>query len=173
MSDEPTPSPAAETPAGFRPVHEVIEALPREEFFSPLEERFGFPGKTFEPFLLYRPNSKVLSIVNRDLLVPVKPPSRYFGMPLLHQKARRLTTGATQRFAPFATRNLFDLNDEQLEDFVMGREFTLAEPQVAQLAGGGFVIARHRGLVLGQASYRAADGNLRGLVPKSWRPQLY
>ncbi len=173
MSSDQALSISSSAPPGFLPVHEVIEALPGKEFFPPLEERFGFPPETFEPFLLYRPNSKVLSIVNRDLLVPVQPPSRYFGMPLLHQKARRLTTGATQRFGRSATRNLFDLHDEQLEDFVMGREFTLGESQLAQLASGGFVIARHRGLVLGQASFRAADGTLRGLVPKSWRPQLY
>lgn len=160
-------------PPGFRPVSEVIDTLPGEEYFPALEERFGFPPETFEPFLLYKPNGRVLSIVNHDLWVPVKPPSRYFGMPLLHQKARRLTTGATQRFAPFATRNVFDLLDAQLEDFVMGREFPLTESQISQLSNGGFVIARHRGLILGQASFRAADSTLHGLVPKTWRPQLY
>ena len=164
--------PAEAANEGFRPVTERIEALDPTPWFETLEERFGIPPEVFAPYLLFRSNSKLVSIVNRDLELPQRPDVRFLGTPFVYLKHRRMTTAATVRFGVHARKNVIDLLEEQVEDFVRGRSFDLAPGQDIHLDGPGYVITRFRSLILGLGRHFPAEGAIQGMVPRSWVPMF-
>lgn len=157
---------------GFRPLREVVDPLDPEPWLALLEERFAIPRETFAGLLIFRPNRKHLAIADGDLLVPVGSEPLALGMPFVYDRMRspRLTTGAAVRFGAAARRNLVDLDGDEIEDFLARREVLLRPEEAAKCSGPGWVLARHRGLVLGLGRAQGRDGGLVlvGMVPRSW-----
>lgn len=158
--------------AGFRPVDEVIEEVDAEAYFALLEERFGIPRESFSDYRVFRPNAKCLAIVDRRLEVPAGSEPLAVGMPFLYVNRRhpRLTTAATVRFGAGATCNTVDLKPREVEDFIDRRELPLRPEEEAKCTGPGYVIGRHRGMILGLGHAQDGEGSLivLGMVPRSW-----
>ncbi len=157
---------------GFRPLDEVVEAVDAEPYLAILEERFGIPRETFADHLVFRPNRKHLAVADRRLLVPAGTEPMAIGMPFLYVRMRspRLTSGAAIAFGAAARRNAVDLDGAEVEDFVARRELLLRPEETAKCTGPGWVLARHRGVVVGLGRAKAGEAGLtvEGMVPRSW-----
>jgi NOL1/NOP2/fmu family ribosome biogenesis protein len=79
----------------------------------------------------------------------------------------KLTTAAAMQVAPRATRNLVDLDAEQIDPFFRRETFTLHGAQ-CESASHGHVLVRHAGHGLGVGFYRPASRTLESLFPKGW-----
>jgi NOL1/NOP2/fmu family ribosome biogenesis protein len=160
------------TEAGFRALAEVVETVDAEPYLAILEERFGIPPKTFAGHLVFRPNSKHLAIADRRLVVPEGAETLGIGMPFLYVRMAtpRLTTAAAIAFGAAARRNVLDLDDAEVDDFVARREFPLRSEEASKCTGPGWVLARHRGMTVGLGRAKASEAGLVvvGMVPRSW-----
>ncbi len=91
------------------------------------------------------------------------------GMSFLYDRMRdpRLTTAATVRFGPLATRNVVDLDTPRVEDFVARREIPLGPD--SPVTGHGYLMARHRGIIVGLGHARSAGEGfvVVGMEPRS------
>ncbi|MCP4658660.1 MAG: hypothetical protein GY856_24885 [bacterium] len=137
-----------------------------------LEERFGIPREIFDDYVVFRPNAKTVWIADRRLRLPPRPDPAAVGMPFFHTRARypRPTSAAAMKFGRHATRNVVDLDAQQVRELVAQRDVRLTSEQERSLTGTGYVFARYRGIVLTVGLYRAQEegGVLIGAVPKSW-----
>ncbi|MCP3963453.1 MAG: RNA methyltransferase [bacterium] len=161
-----------------REVAEVVEEVDPEPYLAVLQERFGIPRSLFEGHLVFRKKNGRktagrLGIVRRDLRLPRRPEPLAVGIPFFHagMKYPRPTSAAAVAFGHHARRNLLDLDDRRVMDFVFGREIRIDE---ALIDGPGYVLGRHRGDVIGLGVCRHRDGALvaRGMVPKAWASQI-
>ncbi len=157
---------------GFRALDEVVEAVDATPYLTILEERFGISRETFAGHLVFRPNSKHLAIADRRLQVPAGAEPMAIGMPFLYVRMRspRLTSGAAVAYGAAARRNAVDLDEREVEDFVARRGFVLRPEEAAKCSGPGWVLARHRGAVVGLGRATAGEAGLavEGMVPRSW-----
>jgi hypothetical protein len=157
---------------GFRPVGEVVAEIDATPYLALLEDRWGIPAAAFADQLIFRPNRKWLSIVDRRTLIPVDAEWLSIGIPFLYDQMRdpRLTTAASIHFGPLAQRNLLDLDRGELADFLVRRRFRPRPEEAARCSGPGYVIVRHRGFVAGLGHAWIEDGELfvEGMVPRSW-----
>ncbi len=157
---------------GFRALGEVVEVVEAEPYLAILEERFGIPRETFADHLVFRPNSKHLAIADRRMLVPAGADWMGIGMPFFYFRMRspRLTSGAAIAFGAGARKNAVDLDEPEVEDFVARRTIPLRAEEAAKCTGPGWVLARHRGVVvgLGRATAGEAGLTIEGMVPRSW-----
>jgi len=154
-------------------LEDVVETVEAGEWLAYLEERFGLGRELFGDVLIFRQSTKVVSLARREIEPPAKGPFVAIGLPFLHVRGAvpKLTTVATMRFGPRATRNVVTLAAGQLGSFLERREIALESKQESLLTGPGHVIARYEGLVLGLGLYRREDekGRLHGLMPKTWK----
>lgn len=143
-----------------------------EDCLALLEERFGIPREVFAAYVVFRPNAKTVWIADRRLRIPPRPEPTAVGMPFFHTKSRypRPTSAAAMRFGRHATRNVVDLDEDQVRALVAQRDVRLTCEQERSLSGTGYVFARYRGVVLTVGLYRSEQegGVLIGAVPKSW-----
>ena len=157
---------------GFRALADVVETVDAEPYLRILEERFGIPRETFAGYLVFRPNSKHLAIAGRDLVVPEGAETLAIGMPFLYVRMAtpRLTTAAAIAFGGAARRNVLDLDDAEADEFVARRTFPLRAEEAAKCTGPGWVLARHRGMIVGLGRAKASEAGLvvEGMVPRSW-----
>lgn len=158
------------------PVAELVEAVDAAAHLAELERRFGIPRRLFDDFVVFRANAQRLSIVDRRLRLPPSPEPLSVGMSFLYFRMERprLTTAAAVRFGAHATRNLAELDHDEALDFAYRREIVLRPASAATIDGDGYVLARHRGLILGLGRCRHEDRGavLYGMVPRSWRAHL-
>ena len=157
-----------------RSVAEVVDAVDPEPWLAILEERFGIPGEVFADHLLFRANRSTLGIVRRGLELPRRPDPAAVGMPFFYLRMRnpRPTSAAAIRFGVHAERNVLDLGESRVADFVFGRDIPLGGD--TEIDGPGYVIARFRGSVVGLGHCRDEGDGLvaKGMVPKAWASQL-
>ena len=74
-------------------------------------------------------------------------------------------------FGHHARRNVLDLDDRRVLDFVFGREFQVDNEVIDD---PGYVLGRFRGDVIGLGLCQHRNGSLvaRGMVPKAWASQI-
>lgn len=135
----------------------------RREILDYFSLRFGIPEKAFEGFCFLKGGRKIWVVRDHPELEKIlqEMKAESAGIPLLRTKASswKPTTAGLHLFGRHATRNVIDLGEDLLRDF-LNREniegpFSL-EP--------GFVIVRWRGKVLGCAVY--GKGRLRSQIPQ-------
>ena len=154
----------------------VANAVEAEPCLALLEQRFGIPRAAFDDYLAFRSSSRILQIVRRDLRVPPAPESVALGMPFFHIDMHhpRPTSATVVKFGAHATRNVLDLDQDRMMDFVFGREIPLTGDDAARIDGPGYVIGRGRDCIVGIGRCRRQDGKLtvQGMVSKAWAEQL-
>lgn len=170
------PSPSLDDDATLS-VLDQVEAVDVSDELSQIEERFGIAADSFDDFVVFRPNSKWLALVNRDLQLPQRPAVMGLGMPFLYPDMRypRLTTAAAIRFGHLASRNVIDLDDiATLRDFIDLQVVTFDPQDHPSITGPGHLLVRHRGLILGLGNCRrdTPQWTLLAMVPKAWREML-
>lgn len=155
-------------------VASMVQVVDVSEELAQIEERFGIPTSTFDDYLIFRPNSKWLALVNRDLELPQRPQVMGLGMPFLYPKMRypRFTTAAAIRFGPLANRNVIDLDDvETVRSFVSMEAIPFDPADHPLLTGPGHLLVRYRGMLLGLGNCRVGSPHwtLLGMLPKTWQ----
>ncbi len=161
----------------LRSVAEVVDVVDPEPWLAILAERFGIPRRIFADHLVFRARASGLSIARRDLELPRRPEPAAVGIPFFYFGMRhpRPTSAAAIRFGAHAERNVVDLDERRVTDFVFGREIPLRDEDAARVDGAGYVLGRYRGNVIGLGHCREDEEGglvLKGMVPKSWASQL-
>lgn len=158
--------------AGLAAHTEVIE---RDEWVELLDDRFGIPPATFDPFLFVRVNRKNLHLVPREHAPPVSPEADVIGMHILRTNMLypKVTTSAAMTFGPLATRNIVDLGEAGADGFLSRTTQRVTAEQTSACTGRGYVLAKHEELVLGVGFFAPDDddsgaGEVRSMIPKAW-----
>jgi NOL1/NOP2/fmu family ribosome biogenesis protein len=124
-----------------------------------LEEQFGFAGKLDYAFLKNHENN--LYMVTRDVSLVdwkklhVTSMGSYFAE---QKKGLRLSIEGSQLVGPNATKNVFELKDEEVMPWLKGHDLSTKSPLV------GLVIVRHKNDYFGCGSVK--EGILLNFVPK-------
>jgi NOL1/NOP2/fmu family ribosome biogenesis protein len=149
-------------------LHTVVDVVDPEPYWTLLEERFGMPRSTFDGYALVQPGSKKLYIVPADHAPPVRPEADVIGMPFLRIKMQvpKLTTAAAMHFGDAATRNVIAADAEQAEAYLTQQDFTVADKQLRQCTGRGYVLIRHREWTLGVGFLKGTEsGAVESMFP--------
>jgi NOL1/NOP2/fmu family ribosome biogenesis protein len=144
--------------------------LDRQPYVDYWHERFGMSPATFAELSFYqRGRSTIWAGVPRveelaGALVDA------VGIPVLRIGARfwKPTSIALITFGSAATRNVIELDEDEMRAFLAGKECSVPEsdPRGRNL-GPGYVVARIRGVALGCAEWHR--GTLYSLIPKGKR----
>lgn len=126
-----------------------------------LEERFGIPPEAFERHALLLRGEHLCAVREEaaelwDTLDGVQAGLKL--LKLTGSGGYKPSTRGMQVFGGSATRNTFDLSDDDLRGLVEGR--SLPGPE-----GKGFVLLRHRGSIVGVGLLR--EGRLLSQLPRS------
>jgi NOL1/NOP2/fmu family ribosome biogenesis protein len=72
------------------------------------------------------------------------------------------------QFGKAATRNIIDLEPEQVQAFMNREDFGITAVQSTHSTGTGYIILRYHGFPLGIGVHRPAQGIVESLYPKGW-----
>ena len=64
-------------------------------------------------------------------------------------KYPKLTSAAALQFGGFASKNVIDLEPEQVQTFMSRQDFGIGSAQTEKVSGTGYVILRYEGFVVG------------------------
>lgn len=144
--------------------HHSTEA---DSYIELLTDRYGIDTSLFNGIQLLAKSKREIYAVAADHRPPLKPVPTA-GLPLLHRKMRypKLTTAGAAMFGRTANRNLIDVNETQLEEYVSRRPFTLDANQKEQTDGSGHVLIRYRDSVLGVGDYHRQRNAVESFFPK-------
>ncbi|MEA3336547.1 MAG: RNA methyltransferase [Chloroflexota bacterium] len=153
-----------------------------EEDSSPwlalLEERFGIPSTAFAGYRVLRRSRDGITVTSGDHQAPDRPKPDATGLFFMrtHMRYPKLTTGAAMLFGPAATRNVIELDEEQVQAYLARQTIAVSEAQSQRCTDTGYVLVRHQDAVLGVGLYFAQGtgmgGHVRSLYPKAWSPFL-
>jgi hypothetical protein len=160
-------------------IHPGLEShatvVDRTEWVDLLEQHFGIPRSTFDPYLLVRVNKKNIHLVPRELAPPETPRPDVMGMHLLRTNMLypKITTAAAMTFGPLATKNVVRLEQEGADAFLSRTTLEVTAEQASACTGRGYVLAVHEELVLGVGFFAPDDdesgaGEVRSMFPKAW-----
>lgn len=153
-----------------RAVKAIASSNPREhgEWIDRVIDRFGVPRTAFAGWRLHRPNRKYVFAVPNDQQNTEKPPPVSNGLPFMRTNLRhpKLTTAAARIIGPHAVKNVVDATPLQAEKYVSREEFTLTRDQLTRLTETGYLIVRHRSMVLGVGIYFEDGRRVSSMFPK-------
>ena len=134
----------------------------RKEVISWWAKRFGIPEEVFEPYEFFVRGRNTIWALRRSDKTPWGLRFEALGMVIMRRGKLgwKPTTNAIQVFGRHATRNVVDLDEEQMRTFVAGGTIRGPFPGLEE----GYVIARYRGVPLGCGLY--THGVLKSQVPK-------
>ncbi|MGM0555771.1 MAG: hypothetical protein ACQEVA_05290 [Myxococcota bacterium] len=150
------------------------EAVERAEWTELLEDHFGIPSETFDPYLFVRVNTKNIHIVPREMAPPLSPSPDVLGMHLLRTNMLypKITTAAAMTFGPLATRNIVELGQDGADAFLSRSTYSVTAEQTSACTGRGYVLPKHEELVLGVGFFAPNEDSkpaeLRSMFPKAW-----
>ena len=132
--------------------------------------RFGIPIEVVGAYRLHRTTQRGPHLAAADHAPPAAPAPESVVIRFMKTKTRfpKLTTPGAQILGPHATRNVLDLDADQLPAYLARTAVALEPGQAGDCSGDGFVLVRHRGHVLGLAFYRDSADRVESLVPKRW-----
>ena len=129
-----------------------------------LKERFGIEEGVFEGFRFVKLGDD-LWIMSEDV------PQKLHGINRVGLRFARgisrnpkITTAVLQIFGKFATKNIIYIDEEQLKDYIMGKDVEVGEIEGVER---GQVIVKFKGDVIGSGLY---DGRvIKNQIPKARR----
>lgn len=160
--------------AGAEPGPDLPEAVEPGPWLDPVRERFGLPEAVLAGTRLVRRGRGVLALVADDLRPPCRPEPSSVGLGFLHADMRKpkLTTSAALAVGSEATRNVVELEADELRAYLARRDQELPAARTESCTSGGYVLVRHRGACFGVGWLRPAPAgdrpSLRSLFPKRW-----
>ncbi|RMH16692.1 MAG: RsmB/NOP family class I SAM-dependent RNA methyltransferase [Acidobacteria bacterium] len=160
----------SEPPAEPAPLE--LEELAPEPYLAHLEEVYGLDRRLFAGHRLVRSSRERLALVRRHASFAARPAPVAAGCSLLHlgSAVPRLTTAATCAWGRHATRNVVELDAEQVDRFFTRQPLELRADQLRDCRHGYHVITRHQGHALGLGHFQstAAGGILESSLPRRW-----
>ncbi|MBR9702545.1 hypothetical protein GOV10_00780 [Candidatus Woesearchaeota archaeon] len=121
----------------------VLNSKERKRIHQQLNEQYGFEGKLGDALLLNE-NKGRLYVVNQEVMdfdsegMRIESIGLYVGTKM--NDGLRLTIEGSQIVGPSATKNVFELSDEQHHGWLRGRDLDLPEDFVLE----GWLILKHK-----------------------------
>ncbi|NHZ71887.1 MAG: RNA methyltransferase [Aquificales bacterium] len=142
----------------------------REPWLSILSDRFGIEPANFDDYVIFREGRKGVYITNANQQPTLKPKPDTIGMLFMRTDGKypKLTTAAALQFGYLATKNVIDLQPEQVQMFIGRQDFDIGAAQVQNVSGTGYIVLRYKGFVAGLGVYREHLGLVESLFPKGW-----
>lgn len=131
-----------------------VDTLPRDEadrFAAILTDDYGIEGTVVDGLRFVRTRRHRISMIAAGLSVPAAPAWHTVGMSAFRTDSDipHLTTDAALRLGNHATRNVIDLEDDQVDAFFDPAPNPIAADQLVAPRRGRLAIVRGRGAVLG------------------------
>ena len=135
-----------------------------EQLLQAIEARFGIKRDIFKDFFIYERKKGEFWITTREAFeFKFNSPVRYgFKFAQIFDKGFRLSTAAIQTFGHSATINVVELEKEEMEDFIRGKDL-----KNRWNIHKGQVIVKYKGFPLGSAV--ANKETLKNQVPVARR----
>ena len=148
----------------------LCEPSEKQMVYAWAQRYFGLEEETWQEVSFTEANSRYLSTISKDLLLP---PTRYqvAGLPSVYVRGAvpRLTSAGVLEWGKSATRSVIDLDDRaQVDAYYAGQEQTLLDQ-----AHRGVCITRYKGYPLGIAHLKASESeNSAGLLKSEYSKRL-
>ncbi|MGB1110591.1 MAG: hypothetical protein ACPG4N_09560, partial [Gammaproteobacteria bacterium] len=132
-------------------------------------EGFDFSDDQVLHWRLSRISSKGLHLVCDDHRPPLFPEPEFIGQHALNTKLTpaKPTTAIACLTGAKARRFFVELDAEQLNAYLLRRDQTIPEEQLAHCPAGGWVMVRHRGFCAGLGYLNLKERRLESLFPKA------
>ena len=145
---------------------QILESRQIEEIEKNLKERFGIkriPGKILklgeEKLFLFTGDATDEEILKLEKIIPVERIGVYFAK--IINGDVKLSIDGSQLLKNQITKNIFELDEEQAEKWMMGQELNL-KPNVK-----GFVVMKYKDNFMGCG--KASEDKISNFVPKTRR----
>lgn len=152
------------------PKFKIFNSKEKEEFVSKLREQFGIEeinGKLLqrgaERIFLYTGYLDKQEIIQLERNLPVERIGIYFSKIFSPTGEIRLSLEGTQIMKNQIKKNIFELSEEQLDEWMKGRELNLKIPKEMR----GFVIMKYKNKFLGCG--KASAEKISNFIPKNRR----
>jgi NOL1/NOP2/fmu family ribosome biogenesis protein len=136
--------------------------------------RFGIYAERLAPLMTFQPGRRAVYLVNCDHQPTVRPQPDAVGMLFVKIRNRypKLSTAASMLLGSGATRNVIDLDEDQLCAFIRRQPVVLPDIQIQGCDDRGYVLVRHRSFAMGVGVLHphAAGASLESMFPKGWSP---
>jgi len=166
---------AVETPRieqpDFRPAAGSTQQIvtDADSMFKLLSERFGIERAAFNGLQLLKKSGRDIYAAAGDHRPP-QLANCISGLPLFHMHFRfpKPTTAGAATFGRMAGRNVVDVSESQLQNYLARRSFAIEKNQVHACDGSsGYVLVRFKNAVMGVGYYDTSEGAVASLFPKS------
>lgn len=146
----------------------MIHILANQEILKKLNEQFGvqeIPGKLIkigkEKIFLFNGDFSDEQIKNLEKITFIERIGIYIGTIFLPTNEIRLSIEGTQIFKNQITKNIFEIDDNQLNDWMQGQELNIKSNL------RGIIIIKHKNDYLGCG--KASENKIGNFIPKSRR----
>lgn len=143
----------------------------RQPWLDLVTTHFGMPPEVFAEYAILRWSKRGIWIINADNRPVQTPKPDSVGMAFIRDKGKypKLTTASSLLFGQHATKNLIDLDTEQLRAYYGREEFPISASQLIENdEGSGYVMVRFQGFPIGIGVHRQAKSTLESAFPKGW-----
>jgi len=146
----------------------ILSQKETQEILSKLNEQFGIkeiPSKLIkigkEKIYLFNGNFSEEQIKNLEKITFIEKTGVYIGAIFLPTDEIRLSIEGTQIFKEQIRKNIFEINEEQLNDWMFGRELNI------KTGLRGIIAIKHQNDFLGCG--KASENKIGNFIPKSRR----
>ena len=146
----------------------ILSNQETREILSKLKEQFGIkeiPGKLIkigkEKIYLFNGDFSEEQIENLEKITFIEKTGVYIGAIFLPTDEIRLSIEGTQIFKDQITKNIFEINNEQLENWMFGRELNI------KTGLRGIIAIKHQDDFLGCG--KTSENKIGNFIPKSRR----
>lgn len=134
-------------------------------------DRFGLSESAFAGLRVIHGGTR-LKLIADDHARPELPPAAVSGLTLTRDRAKfpKLSTQAALAVGSQATRNVVDLQSDEMTPYIEQQEWAVEQSRLATCTGPGHVLIRFEGFPLGIAALRHRDNVwiIDSLFPKGW-----
>jgi len=128
-----------------------------------LEERFSIDRSVFEPYYLFEKGDIWITSKEAGKLNLKNYSRKGIRLIRVFKDGFKLTTAGIQLFGKYAKRNIVEIKEEQLEDYIKGKDIFVGE----QNCENGQVIVKFGNDFIGSGLY--VNGKLKNQIPKGRR----
>ena len=153
---------------------QILNKNEKEEMLKMLNEQFGIKNldgmiftNNYEKFFIYQGSFGKEEISKIEKSAPIEKIGIYFAKIETNredEKRIRLSIEGSQMLGNQITKNIFELNDEQLHEWLKGNEILLDNTEIKPF---GFVVISYKGEFLGTG--KASENKISNFIPKARR----
>jgi len=148
---------------------QILNKVQKQEIEKKLKKQFGIseiPGmlvkRGAERIFLFQGDFTDKQVKQLEHTVPIERVGIYFAKEQNNQV--RLSIDAIHLFKDQITKNIFELNDEQAQEFMQGNELNISTKNQ------GFIILKYKENLLGTG--KASENKITNFIPKNRRLKI-